>query len=68
MSQTIGFDGIIILVALVNFFFITWRVRILSKNTEKTLKKVVYRPLRELIVSLSPGNERQFDTHIINAI
>ena len=58
-SNIIGYDGIIVLLSIVNVLIIVLPVRNISSKVQKQLKKVVYLPIAELMDKLSNGGKKE---------
>lgn len=66
-TNLMGFDSLIVIVSLVNIIFVSNRIKKQSKMTENTLRKVIYKPIEEIVSKLS-GNqneEENIDIHLL---
>ena len=57
-SNIIGYDGIIILLTILNVLLIVFPVRVMSAAVQKKLKRVVYLPIEGLIERLNPNSQK----------
>ncbi len=62
-SNIIGYDGIIILLTILNVVLITVPVRMISQKVQSRIKKVVYLPVTVLEDRISKKSENELDLH-----
>lgn len=67
-SNIIGYDGIIIVLTIINIFIIVFPTRILSKKIESILKKVVYLPITALIGKIKKSEKDHLDLHELSLL
>ncbi len=63
-SNIIGYDGIIILLTILNILIIVLPVRTISGEVQRQIKKVVYLPISDLIEKINKNSKKdELDLH-----
>lgn len=66
-SNVLGIDGLIIILVIANIFFVGYMVRRMSGKIELTLRKVVYKPIGDILKEIVPHSddkkEEKIDLH-----
>ena len=68
-GNILGLDGFIIIITLLNIFVVGSMTRKLSGNAEKTMRKVVYKPIGDIVEKISkPEKEEKLDLHLLKSV
>lgn len=68
-GNILGIDGLIIIIAICNIFVIGFMVRRLSARAENTMRKVIYKPIDDIVEQITNTKEpeKEIDLHRLKA-
>lgn len=62
-KNLLGYDGLILILALVNGFYFLPKLKKTNASLEQALKPTIYVPIQQIILMIHPSNKRELDLH-----
>ncbi|MCT4542260.1 MAG: MotA/TolQ/ExbB proton channel family protein [Vallitalea sp.] len=67
-KNLLGFDGIIIILALVNFFYFLPKLKKSTNELEHSLQPTIYIPIEQIITLIKQSNKSELDLHLLRKL
>ncbi|WP_273325378.1 MotA/TolQ/ExbB proton channel family protein [Vallitalea guaymasensis] len=67
-KNLLGYDGLIIILALVNLFYILPRLKKSNAELEHSLQPTIYLPIEKIINSIRQSNNSELDLHLLRKL
>ncbi|GKX28036.1 hypothetical protein SH1V18_05160 [Vallitalea longa] len=67
-KNLLGYDGLIIILALVNLFYILPKLKKSNAKLEHSLHPTIYIPIQQIIDSIRKNNDSEIDLHLLRKL